>query len=200
MQGGRALAPVINTLLSYPFTLKVATRDWHPPNHASFAVNHPGASPFTSTHTITHPSDAGRTYTTTLWPVHCLADSLGAALIPELHTSLVDAVVDKGQRVDREMYSAFYDPFGESDSGLAAMLKDKGVTHVFVTGVAFDYCVRATAVHAAAEGFATVVVGDATRAVKADDWDAVVEDLKRQGVRVVASDSAEVQRVKSIRI
>lgn len=197
VQDGRSIAPLINTLLTLPFTLKIATRDWHPSSHVSFAANHPGAAPFTSSHTITH-TPSQRTYTTTLWPTHCVADTPGAQLIPELDVSRVDRVVDKGQREDREMYSAFHDPFGECDSGLAGVLREQGVTDVYVVGLALDYCVSATAEHAAELGFRTVVLGDATKAVFPEKWEDVVADLKSKGVDVVLSTSAEVDKVRAL--
>jgi len=93
------------------------------------------------------------------------------------------------------MYSAFYDPHKCVDSGLKGILEREAVTDVFVVGLAFDYCVRATAVDAAAEGFRTWVVGEATRAVDAAGWDEVVGDLKEKGVQVVSVDGEEVARV-----
>lgn len=196
MQDGRSIIPLVNALLALPFALKIATRDWHPPDHVSFAAAHPDAVPFTSSHTITHPASRQR-YTTTLWPVHCVANTAGAQLVPELDVARVDHVLDKGQRADREMYSAFYDPFGESDSGLAGLLRDAGVTDVYVVGLALDYCVRATAEHAAQQGFKTVVLGDATKAVYPDKWHHVVSELESSGVQVVLSTSPEVEKVKS---
>ncbi|KAM3428841.1 hypothetical protein MY4824_008601 [Beauveria thailandica] len=207
VQDGRSITPLINTLLRLPFALKIATRDWHPPSHVSFAATHPGSSPFTSTYTITHPSSAGdggggggipQQYTTTLWPTHCVAQTPGAQLIPELDVARLHRVLDKGTRADREMYSAFWDPFGESDTGLAGLLRDAGVTHVYVVGLALDYCVRATAEHAAEAGFTTVVLEDATKAVFPDRWNHVVAELQGKGVHVVSSTSSEVQKVESL--
>lgn len=96
------------------------------------------------------------------------------------------------------MYSAFYDPLERprcSDSGLAGVLREKGVSDVFVVGLAFDYCVRATAVDSAKEGFRTVVVGEGTRAVDAGAWEKVVGELRERGVEVVGVDGEEVARV-----
>jgi nicotinamidase-related amidase len=98
------------------------------------------------------------------------------------------------------MYSAFYDPLKSprcSDSGLAGLLKGEGVTDVFVVGLAFDYCVKATAMDAAAEGFNTVVIQEGTRAVDASGWEEVVQELKGKGVNIVGIDSEEVKRVTS---
>ncbi|RDW73227.1 hypothetical protein BP6252_07134 [Coleophoma cylindrospora] len=171
---GRSIVPAINTLLSLPFALKIATQDWHPADHVSFAANHPGASPYTSTTTITNPSNPAESYTTQLWPVHCIQDTPGAALIPELAHSQLDRVIQKGTHQAVEMYSAFYDPLTAPrcvDSGLSAILKERGVTHVYVVGLAADYCVRATAIDAVREGFVTYVVREGTRAVDQGKWE-----------------------------
>lgn len=96
------------------------------------------------------------------------------------------------------MYSAFYDPFGESDSGLARMLREAGITHVYVVGLAFDFCVRATAEHAVDCGFVTCVLGDATKAVFPDRWDEVVRELGERGIDVVPFASKQVQRVEAL--
>ncbi len=194
MQDGRTIAPKINALLSLPFGLRIATRDWHPAHHVSFASSHEGSQPFTSTHTINDP-DTGASYTTTLWPDHCVADTPGAQLVPELDSSAVQLVIDKGKVQDREMYSAFYDPFKHEDSGLASMLWVNGVTHVYVVGLAFDYCVKATAEHAAEEGYTTYVIEDATKAVFPDKWDETVKGLEAKGVKIIKSDGEELRRV-----
>ncbi|OAA71553.1 Isochorismatase-like protein [Cordyceps fumosorosea ARSEF 2679] len=192
----RAILPIVDALLALPFPVKIATRDFHPADHVSFARQHPGAAPFTSSHTITHPT-TGASYTTTLWPPHCVAGTPGAQLVLDPVPEGV-RVVDKGRRADREMYSAFCDPFGESDSGLKDLLRGEAVTDVYVVGLTFDYCVRATAEHAAQLGFRTVVLGDATRAVFPDKWDEVVEALRGQGVDVVNSASPAVDKVRAL--
>ena len=96
------------------------------------------------------------------------------------------------------MYSAFYDPLVTprvSDSGLSAMLKEKGVTDVYVVGLAFDYCVKCTAADAAKEGFRTFVVEEGTKAVDPSTWEEVKQELKAKGVEVVKFDGEEVARV-----
>ncbi|TVY49841.1 Nicotinamidase, partial [Lachnellula occidentalis] len=162
-----SIIPIINHLLTLPFPLRIATKDWHPANHTSFASTHPGTHPYTSTTTITTPLGS---YATKLWPDHCIQGTPGAALLPSLSLSQINHVIEKGQRQDIEMYSAFYDPHKCVDSGLKGILEREAVTDIFVVGLAFDYCVRATAVDAAAEGFRTWVVGEGTRAVDAAAW------------------------------
>ncbi|QUC17422.1 uncharacterized protein UV8b_01663 [Ustilaginoidea virens] len=198
---GRAIAPAVNALLALPFALRIATRDWHPPDHISFAANHPdadAAADAAAVATVVHPDDPARSYPTRLWPTHCVQGSPGAQLVPELHLARVHAVVDKGRHPRVEMYSAFYDPFRVSDSGLAGMLRRRRVTHVFVAGLAADYCVRATAEHAVDEGFVAYVVDEATRPVCPGEWAACREALARHGVGLVSVAGDEVGRVRAL--
>lgn len=198
---GRDIAPTVNELLSLPsFGVRIATQDWHPAEHISFAANHTSKQPFTDSATVVNPHNASESYETRLWPVHCVQGTKGAELVPELRADGVDVVVKKGTDARVEMYSAFYDPFTSprvSDSGLAQTLRDKGVTHVYVVGLAFDYCVSATAADAAKEGFVTYVVEEGTRAVDAAGWEKCKEGLAGGGVKVVRMDGEEVQRLKA---
>ncbi|KAH7122159.1 Isochorismatase-like protein [Dactylonectria estremocensis] len=194
---GRAIAPAINALLSLPFALKIATKDWHPADHVSFAANHAGAAPYTSSHTIVHPSDPARSYSTTLWPIHCVQDTPGADLVPELDVDALDEVIEKGLDPSVEMYSAFYDPFHVSDSGLSRTLKDAGVTDVFVVGLASDFCVKATAEHAVEEGYRTFIVTEGTRPVLPDKWDDCKSDMEAKGINFTSIEGDEVAQIKS---
>ena len=135
----------------------VATRDWHPADHGSFAEN------------------GG------VWPVHCLQDSAGAALHSGVDREQIDVIVDKGQARDLEGYSGF------EDTGLERLLREHDVDTVHVAGLALDYCVKATALDAKRAGFDVVVHRDATRAVEveAGDGDRAVEELQAAGVKVV---------------
>jgi nicotinamidase/pyrazinamidase len=135
----------------------VATRDWHPPDHGSFA-------------------DFGGP-----WPVHCVRDSDGAQLHSGVDRGLVDAVVDKGLAVDSDGYSGF------EGTELESMLRSRGVDTVHVCGLALDYCVKATALDARRAGFDVVVHRGATRAVDVSvgDGDRAVEELESAGVSVV---------------
>lgn len=199
MPDGRDIAPVVNELLKLPFPMRVATRDWHPPDHVSFASNHPSSPPpYTSTTTITHPSDPSRTYETTLWPDHCVASTPGAQLVPEFETDRIQLVVDKGQNSAVEMYSAFYDPFRVDNSGLATLLRVNGVTHVFVVGLAADYCVKATAEHAKEEGYTTYIVEEGTKPVSPEKWPEVKTGILEKGVQIISSGGAEVERVRGL--
>ncbi|EFY91121.1 NAD(+) salvage pathway protein [Metarhizium acridum] len=195
---GRTIAHAVNTLLALPFPLKIATRDWHPRTHVSFASNHPSSEPFTSRATIRHPSDPSQSYTTTLWPVHCVQGTPGAQLVPELDLSQVHQVLDKGQDDRVEMYSAFYDPLHVSDSGLAKRLKEEHVTHVYVVGLAADFCVKATAEDAVAEGYETYIVEEATKPVMPDAWETCREGIVAKGVGMISIHGDDVARVKAL--
>lgn len=187
---------MVNALLRLPaFVTRIATKDWHPPDHISFASNHPGKQPFVDFCTVVNPYNPKESYETRLWPVHCVQRTAGAELVPELERSLVDRVIEKGTDARVEMYSAFYDPFTSprvSDSGLLGVLREKGVTDVYVVGLAGDYCVKHTALDAVAEGFRTFVVEEGTRAVDAASWDECRRDIEGRGVKVVSVHGPEV--------
>ncbi|KIY61479.1 Isochorismatase hydrolase [Cylindrobasidium torrendii FP15055 ss-10] len=194
--GGRDIIPFINELISAPkFIVRLATKDWHPPDHVSFASNHPAPDnhPFTSFATVAHPERDGEAYETRLWPVHCVQGTHGAELVEGLDE--VDRVIEKGQDRRLEMYSVFYDPFKVSDSGTAKALKDAGVTWVYVVGLAYDYCVKASALDARSEGFEVVVVRDGSKAVDPSEENikTVEAEFLSQGIHVV---SKEDDRVK----
>lgn len=198
MAEGRDIIPTINHLLSLPFALKVATKDWHPANHISFASNHASKKPFSDSITIVNPKNGDETYESQLWPVHCVQGTPGAELLTELDLARIDVVVEKGTVKEVEMYSAFYDPLRAprcSDSGLAALLKERRITHCFVVGLAADYCVRATALDAKSEGFETYIVEEGTRAVDAGAWTACKGQIENLGVKVVRQDGDEVRRI-----
>jgi nicotinamidase/pyrazinamidase len=152
-EGDAVLAPVNRLAAELPYV--IATRDWHPPDHGSFA---PNGGP---------------------WPVHCVRDTHGAQLHPGLDRGLLDLVLDKGQALDREGYSAF------EDTGLERLLRDRGVDTVHVAGLALDVCVKATALEAKRVGFDVKVRHDATRAVEPRDAQRAVAALRAAGVEVL---------------
>ncbi|PSN65102.1 Isochorismatase hydrolase [Corynespora cassiicola Philippines] len=193
--GGRDIVPALNELLSLPFPVKIATKDFHPQDHISFASNHepPNNKPFESTITIHNPLNPDETQETRLWPDHCVQGSKGAELLPELDVGKVHHIVEKGQDRRVEMYSAFADPFTNPNvakSKLAQLLHDAGVTDVYVAGLAADYCVKFTALDAAKEGFKTWVLGDATRAVDPSALPGVQKTYEGAGVKVITKDEA----------
>jgi nicotinamidase-related amidase len=201
---GRSIAPTLNALLALPFATAAASLDWHPPDHVSFAANHPPPDnvPFASTVRMANPRNPAEAVDTQLWPAHCVQGSPGAALAPELDASRIRLRVHKGADRAVECYSAFGPPFRHPPApgtGLADALRAAGVTHVFVAGLAADYCVRCTAADAAREGFDTVVVREGTRAVVPAAMADVERELAAVGVRMVSFDGDEVERVRRLK-
>lgn len=139
-----------------------------------------------------------------LWPVHCVADTSGAEIIPEIDTSAEHLVVHKGMRPEVEMYSVFADAFGNCDHGtnahsvsidVAAALKSQDVTDVFVVGLAGDYCVKATALDAAKVGFNSWVIEEGTKCVVPANWDAVKGELETAGVSIISMNDPIVREL-----
>lgn len=153
---GDAVGAVLNRLAVEP-GLVIATRDWHPADHASFAAQ---GGP---------------------WPEHCVQGTPGAELHPGLDVGLVDVVIDKGCEREREGYSGF------EDTGLERLLRGHGVATVHIGGLALDYCVRATALDALRAGFAVVLHRAATRPVEVSpgDGERARAELRAAGVAVV---------------
>jgi nicotinamidase/pyrazinamidase len=180
--GGDAIVRPIAGLAP-AFRTVVATQDWHPPGHVSFASAHPGARPYETAALPQGPQE--------LWPDHCVAGSRGAALHPALPDAAVTLVLRKGTRREVDSYSAFRENVGPDGgrptTGLGAWLAARGIRRVFVCGLARDFCVRATAVDAAAEGFEAIVLDDLTRAVFPERRAEVDALLSRAGVRLAAS-------------
>ncbi|KAI1404295.1 pyrazinamidase/nicotinamidase [Hypoxylon fuscum] len=195
---GRDIIPLVNKLLALPFVTKIATKDWHPRDHISFASNHEGKAPFEDLVTIANPHNESETYESRLWPVHCVQGTPGAELVGELRAGQVDTVLEKGTDARVEMYSPFYDPFTSPrvyDSGLARALRDKQVTDVYVVGLAADYCVKNAAIDAAKEGFGTYLVEECTRAVDPSGWPGCKREIEASGAKVVSVDGPEVRRL-----
>lgn len=162
------------------FALVVATQDWHPADHGSFAANHDGTSPYEVIDLHGLPQ--------VLWPVHCVQDTPGAAFHSEL-TAKVDRVFPKGTDPTVDSYSGFWDNGRRKETGLAAWLTDQGVKSVFVMGLATDYCVKFTALDALSAGFATFLIEDGCRPVElhAGDGERAVDEMRSAGVVVVES-------------
>jgi len=202
---GRDIVPCINELLKLPFTVKVATKDHHPADHISFASNHPPPNnhPFTSVITIVNPNNPAETYSSNLWPAHCVVGTPGNGLLPELDLDQVDVVIEKGQDPRVEMYSAFASPLvnpplPSAVSGLANLLKEKDVSHVYVVGLAGDFCVKASALDARKAGWQTLVIQDGVRSVDpGKGWNDAKEVLKNAGVNVLGMESDEVAWVRN---
>jgi len=164
MQGGElpvpdgdAVVPVANHLLQAHFAHAVATQDWHPAGHLSFASMHPGRAPYDE---IDMPY--GRQ---TLWPDHALQATPNAELHPDLLSPRIDLIVRKGFRREIDSYSAFTENDAATPTGLAGYLRERGLQRLFFTGLAYDFCVGFSALAAARLGFESLVVEDLSRAV-----------------------------------
>jgi nicotinamidase/pyrazinamidase len=157
--GGDAIIPLVNRL-AHGFANVVLTQDWHPPGHVSFASSHSYSKPFDVVSTP-HGDQV-------LWPDHCVQGSPGAAFHKGLATDRAILILRKGYRRDMDSYSAFAEADGRTSTGLAGFLRDKGVRRVFACGLATDYCVAWSACDARANGFETLVIEDACRAIDAD--------------------------------
>ena len=175
---GDKIVPIINDLVD-KFDFVVATQDWHPQDHGSFASNN-DAEPYTMGELSGQPQF--------MWPDHCVQDSPGADFHDDLDMEGA-AVFQKGLDASVDSYSGFYDNNGKNPTGLAKFLKEMGVTTVYICGLATDYCVKFTALDAVKEGFATVVIKDACRGVNANegDVDKALEDMKNAEVLVFES-------------
>jgi nicotinamidase/pyrazinamidase len=153
---GDEIIPVINDLMP-SFDLIVATQDWHPADHGSFAVNHPG-------HSLFETIDLDG-LSQTLWPVHCVQNTGGALFAPGLDTRRIEKVFPKGQNPRIDSYSGFFDNGHRATTGMDDWLKSRGVQRLSVAGVATDYCVKFTVLDALAAGFEVEVLTSACRAV-----------------------------------
>jgi nicotinamidase/pyrazinamidase len=177
---GDAVVPVANRVQA-AFDLIVATQDWHPANHGSFAANHPHRKPG-------EVIELGG-LTQVLWPVHCVQNTGGAAFAPGLETRRITRIFPKGTDAEIDSYSGFFDNGHKQATGLGDYLRARGVTDVYVLGLATDYCVKATALDARDLGFATHLIVDGCRGVnlRAGDVDRAIDAMRVAGVRVVQS-------------
>ena len=153
---GDAVVPVINRIAPR-FAYVVLTQDWHPADHISFAANHPGRAPF---ETITLPYGEQ-----VLWPTHCVQGTRDAALHDDLRVPQAQLIIRKGFHRDVDSYSAFMEADRRTSTGLAAYLKARGISKLYLCGLATDYCVAWSALDARAAGFEATVIEDACRAI-----------------------------------
>ncbi len=178
---GDEVIAIANQLQPY-FHLVVATQDWHPADHGSFASQHPEhrLGDVINLHGLKQ----------VLWPDHCIQNSDGADFSNSLHTHSISRVFPKGTDRKLDSYSGFFDNGGKHETGLASYLKLRKVTDVYILGLATDYCVRATAIDSCKLGFRTWLIEDACRGVelKPGDCAAAIEEMKQSGVQCVNSD------------
>lgn len=175
---GDQIIPVVNRLQA-AFPLIVATQDWHPANHVSFASNHNGKKVFDRV--LIHGMEQ------ILWPDHCVQGTRGAQFSDDLDQNAIEAVFRKGMNREIDSYSAFFDNEHKKATGLSDYLKGRGVKRVFLTGLAGDFCVGFSALDALQEGFETLLIEDATRAIDAKGFEAIKKKIVKKGGRVIHS-------------
>jgi len=184
VDGGDELVEPISALVnSDRFAHRVATQDWHPAGHVSFASTHEGRQPFDEIDLYGHEQ--------VLWPDHCVQGSAGAALHADLPIGRFDMIQRKGMRLDVDSYSGFsenWNPAGDrSPTGLGGWLRERGVTDVVVCGLARDVCVTWTAEDAVQSGFRSWFVWDLSRSVNPDGDEALRQRLTSAGVELIES-------------
>jgi len=183
---GDIVIPIANRV-QQAFDLIVASRDWHPRDHGSFAANHPGrkVGDVIDLHGLPQ----------ILWPVHCVQNTPGADFVPGLDTSRIDRVFLKGTDKEIDSYSAFFDNGHRKSTGMGEYLREKGMHDVYVCGLATDYCVNFTALDARQLGFNVHLIEDASRGVnlKPDDSANALQEILRVGGHIIRSESLEDQ-------
>lgn len=180
VEEGDQVIPIANALMPH-FDLVVATQDWHPATHGSFAANHPWRKPgqVIDLHGLSQ----------VLWPIHCVQESFGAEFVQELDQDKITKVFTKGTDPTIDSYSGFFDNGHRKATGMGDWLKEQGVDTVYVMGLATDYCVKFTALDALELGFTTYLIEDASRGVNLSqgDVDKAVAEMAEKGVKVIHS-------------
>lgn len=177
---GDAVVPMVNELQSH-FDLVVATQDWHPASHKSFAVNHEGKNVGQVIELDGLPQ--------VLWPMHCVQNTRGAEFHPQLETGKLAHVFRKGEDESIDSYSGFFDNGHKRATGLGDWLKSHNATSIYVCGLATDYCVKFSALDARQLGFETFLIEDACRGVELNDGDIArsIDAMREAGIQIVQS-------------
>lgn len=177
---GDRVIPVINELLKQDFDLKVASKDWHPLDHGSFA--------------IVHGKSVGEKVKLSgldqiLWPEHCVQKTPGAEFPSSLNTPLIDQTIHKGSDPQIDSYSAFFDNGRKKSTNLHELLQKKKITHLYVVGLATDYCVKFSVLDALSLGYKVYVVEDACRGVNLNKEDSAnaLKEMHRAGAQLIQS-------------
>jgi nicotinamidase/pyrazinamidase len=179
VRSGDSIIPVIRRIAAR-FEHIILTQDWHPRGHHSFASAHPGKKPFEQVR-LGYGDQ-------TLWPDHCVQGTRGADFHPDLSLTQAELILRKGFRPEIDSYSAFFENDRTTPTGLAGYLRERGLTRIFIAGLAYDYCVGYSALDARRLGLQAVVIRDACRAI---DINGSVESIQRQfaasGVTLIES-------------
>lgn len=185
VEDGDKVVPVANRLIeSGCYGLIVASQDWHPPGHGSFASSHPGKKPFEMGELSGKPQ--------VMWPDHCVQNTDDADFHPALNVAAIDYVQRKGENPDVDSYSAFRDNDRNAVTGLDAYLRRKSIATLDIVGLATDYCVKYSAIDAVAmlPGTRVRLIEDGCRGINADDVAAALREMREAGVEIINSDIA----------
>lgn len=179
---GDKIVPIINQIQD-KFDLIVASQDWHPKDHVSFASNHPGKKPFDEIEIHGQPQ--------TLWPDHCVQETNGAKFHPNLQTQKWEAIFRKGTDRAIDSYSAFYDNGHLKSTGLSGYLREKGASQVYFCGLAADICVYYSLYDAFKEGFACFFIEDASQPLNEEGFKAIKDKMNYLGIQIVSSNDIQ---------
>lgn len=176
VQGGNEIIPVINSIQE-KFDLVVATQDWHPKGHKSFASQHSNKS-------VYDKIDLNG-IEQVLWPDHCVQGTVGAEISSELNQNKIEAIFRKGMNTIIDSYSGFYDNGKLKCTGLGDFLKGRGVKEIFVCGLAADYCVYFTAKDALELGFTSTIIENATKAIDLSNFENIKRNFIQSGGNII---------------
>jgi nicotinamidase/pyrazinamidase len=181
IKGADEIVPLINQLMAQ-FPCVIASKDWHPEDHCSFAASHPGKKPGDEIEIKGHSQ--------VLWPVHCVRNTSGADFAPFLKQELICSVFYKGTDRSIDSYSAFFDNARSKSTGLTGYLKSQNVTELYIAGLTTDYCVVYSALDGINEGFKVTVIQDACRGINLQPHDAdnALAAIAAQGGTIISSD------------
>ncbi len=186
VKNGNKVIPVINKLVkSKKFDFIIATQDWHPRNHKSFASNHKNKNVYDVV-TLNGIEQI-------LWPDHCIQRTKGAKFHKDLNLGDKYYVFKKGKNPNIDSYSGFYENDHKTSTGLSEFLTKHNVNKVYITGLATDYCVKFTTLDAIKEGFQTYIIKDAIKGVnvKREDSQKAIKEMKDRGCKIITSKKIE---------
>jgi nicotinamidase/pyrazinamidase len=175
---GDKIIPVVN-LIQKKFDLIIATQDWHPGNHISFASNHQNKKPFDIIE--------WQGMEQVLWPDHCVQGSKGAEFHPALKMNKTEAIFRKGMDREIDSYSGFYDNGHKKNTGLAGYLRERNAREIYFCGLAADFCVYFSVKDALNEGFSVAFIEDATKPIDKEEFAKKKDEMKRLGVKIISS-------------
>lgn len=176
---GDQILPVINRIQK-KFNLIVATQDWHPKNHKSFAVNHPGKEEFETIEL--HGLEQK------LWPPHCIQGTPGADFHRDLKTKRIEAIFRKGMDENIDSYSGFFDNGHKKSTGLSGYLREKGCKELYFCGLAADICVYFSLLDALQEGFEAFLIEDAAVPLDRDQYSEIKRQIREKGGKIISSE------------